>query len=447
MTTSDTICALATPAGDAHRAVIRISGPDLTHVFAAMLPECDRTRGIHRTRLHIREDWASLPMLAVVMPGPASYTGESGIELLVPGGIAITRAIIDRLVSLENTRLAEPGEFTARAYLHDRISLTQAEGVAAMIGARTREELDHAHAMLRGDVGTRYERWAETIARVLALVEAGIDFTDQEDVVAITPIELHTTLHELSHEIEQCIGDTGVKEATPTDPLVLIVGRPNAGKTTLFNALLGSTRNIVSEHAGTTRDVIVEHLGIGDAHHALTVRLGDTAGIAERTLDAIDALGQARARDAIRDADVILHCDPNAEFAQLPDHNASAVLRVRTKSDLAPSAESSRKRAGMSVCALDAGSLGSLRRAMMHAAAGAASTSVVPARHRMNLAQALGLLNETTTLIDPATHRLADPETLAFPLRLALDAMGRITGRIDADDVLGRVFSSFCVGK
>ncbi|MCA9278353.1 MAG: 50S ribosome-binding GTPase [Phycisphaeraceae bacterium] len=447
MATGDTICALATPAGQAARAVIRISGADLSHVFDAMLPDCARTRGIHRSQLRIRDNWHPMPLLAVVMPGPNSYTGEDVIELLVPGGVAITRAIMDRLVSLKHTRLAEPGEFTARAYLHDRLTLTQAEGVAAMISAQTQDELDRAHAMLRGDVGNRYERWAETVAHLLALVEAGIDFTDQEDVVAITPNELHTTLRTLMAEIHQHIGENTIKEAGAHEPLILIVGKPNAGKTTLFNALIGTSRNVVSEHAGTTRDVVIERVTLSDADHAVTIRLGDTAGIAEHSLDAIDAIGQSRARDAMHDAHVILHCDPAGQFLSLPEHSATSVIRVRTKSDLAEAPSDNQRHSALSICALTGESLDPLRTALLHAAIGASTSSAVPARHRVNLSQALSYLDETASMIDPTTDRLAVPESLAFPLRAALDSLGRITGRIDADDVLGRVFSAFCVGK
>jgi tRNA modification GTPase len=339
--------------------------------------------------------------------------------------------------AIESVRLAGPGEFTARAYLNERMSLDQAEGIAAVIAAESAEQLAAAGELLSGATGDVYRAWAEELATLLALVEAGIDFTDQEDVVAIAPEELRGRLAVLTAAIRERIGGEGVVEASAGLPRVVLVGEPNAGKSTLFNALLGRERAVVSAEAGTTRDVLEEPLDLtGALPGAGRVTLVDMAG-----LDRTGAASQEAARASIARADVLVHCDPGGRFEGLS--GGKPAIRVRTKADLLRpegTGETPVPRE-ISVCALDGWNLNVLRRAIADAACGSrnAGAALLLPRHRRTLAEAAARMEDA--------KRSGGPEVVASHLRQALDALGELVGRISPDDVIGRVFATFCVGK
>lgn len=376
---------------------------------------------------------------------PHSYTGEDTIEFLLPGNPALLERVLARLTESEGVRRAGPGEFTARAYLNGRLSLDQAEGVAMTITARNEEELNAAQRVLRGAAGARYDAIAESIAQALALVEAGIDFTDQEDVVAIAPNELCDRLTVIATSLQECLGGIPQRERSGTARVVL-VGRPNAGKSTLFNALLGRERAVVSDVAGTTRDAVVERVDLSDAAPgAGEIELVDLAGLDESLTHGIDHASQAAALRAIGEADAIIHCDPDGRFDVKFESPHAPTLRVRTKADLPTS---SPMREELAVCALDGWNLSALKRAIADAAGGSAS-SAMAARHSE------ALRNANRTIIDARdrvsaqqdVRHLEDVEILAMNLREALDHVGSITGRVTPDDVIGRIFASFCIGK
>ncbi|MBL8746016.1 MAG: 50S ribosome-binding GTPase [Phycisphaerae bacterium] len=459
MADGDTITALASGAGLSARGIIRLSGPAVGRVLDRWLIGASRAPGAHRARVRLALEAggeSELPCLLLVFASPRSYTGEDAAEITLPGHPALLERVARQFMSDPEVRAAQPGEFTARAFLNGKMSLDQAEGVQAAIAARSHAELAAAESLLSGEMGRAYRDLADETARLLALVEAGIDFTDQEDVVPISPRDLAHGLRNCLFGLECFLGPAAA-EAARTEARAVLVGPPNAGKSTLFNALLGRARAVVSDVPGTTRDAIAEPLDLahaGAGWKAPSVMLVDLAGLdsALTRSSAIDSAAQSAAMREIERADVVVLCDTAGRFDEsgLP-LSGKRVIRVRTKADvLRASAED--PPSAIAVCALDGWNLAALRRAIADAASGAgaraADASVVVPRHRRALAEARDALRRALASAGPdGARRLESPELIAGEVRLALDALGEIIGRITPDDVLGRVFSVFCVGK
>ncbi|MEC9374473.1 MAG: GTPase [Planctomycetota bacterium] len=393
----DTIAACSSPPGWSARALIRVSGPDVMGVVAALLRPARSESGAFITRIDLGEG-VDLPALAILFRAPRSYTGEDGLELQIPGNPHLVERVLGRLCAEAGVRPAAPGEFTARAFLNGRLSIEQAEGVALTIAARNDAELAAAARLRSGAQGEAYRRLADDLTGALALVEAGMDFSDQEDVVPIAPAQLTERLDGMIAALES-MGASGAAQSGG-EARVALVGAPNAGKSTLFNALLGRARAVVSEEAGTTRDVIVEPLDLSrDLPGAAPALLMDLAGLDEAlgARSAADRASQDAARRAIESADALILCDPSGRF-DVPvwiDVGGRPVVRVRTKADL-PGGGSGGE--GLAVCALDGWNLGALRRAIADAAeagpgGGAAEAALLP-RHRRALDAALGWLRE-----------------------------------------------------
>ncbi len=452
----DTIAAVASPPGRSPRAIIRVSGPDARAVAADLCAIPGFTRAVLPAVIGLPAACPieglparlPLPVLALTFPAPNSFTGEDTLELLLPGNPHLVRRALDAILALPGVRLAEPGEFSARAYLNGRLTLEQAEGIAQRIAAETADQLAAADALMDGSHAARLRAHADALTTCLALVEAGVDFSDQEDVVPITPADLAARLSAVRGDLAGVLGPAP-RAAERERPEVALVGPPNAGKSTLFNALLGRARALVSEHAGTTRDALAEPLDLSpDAPGAGTVTLVDLAGLADRAVDGTDAAAQALARERIARADLLIWCDPTGRFeAAAFTPGPRPVLRVRTKSDQTPA-----RRPGdpglIAVCALDGTNLPTLRRAIADAVGAAAPAGAVALpRHRRAIAAAVAHLDQALALTDPAAHALAEPELTAAALRAALDALGELTGPVGTEDLLARVFSAFCVGK
>ena len=448
MRLGDTIAAIATAPGRSRRAMLRLSGPEAHDALRALgaappapieghRPRCDAVR--------LRWEAIELPALCILSFAPRSFTGEDTVELLVPGQPHLTQRVLQALLETPGVRHAEPGEFTARAFLNGRMSVDEAEAVGALIGARNAEELAAAHRLRAGEPGREALVWLEEAATLLALVESGIDFTDQEDVVPISATDLRARLSVLARQLSAALGPRRVREASAPAPRVALVGAPNAGKSTLFNALLGRSRAVTSDQPGTTRDALEEPLDLSsEATGASVVTLVDLAGLDEalHVRGAADAESQRLAMSAIDRCDVALLCDPTGRFERagfMP--SGAAVIRLRTKADL-PRAGSEAQ--ALEVCGLDGRGLGALRRAIADCAfgseaRGASEAALVPRR--------LAALERTLEAVESAASSGGGPEITAQALREAVDALGELSGKVHPDDIIGRIFATFCIGK
>ena len=492
MQLGDTICAISTGAAPGARAMLRVSGPAVGDVLRGLAPGWRPGGGTRGVRLAIGA--AGLPGLALLRLGTRSYTGEDLLEVQFPGGPALRRRILDSVLGLRDgsgdplVRVALPGEFSARAYLNGRLTAEQAEGVGALISSRSSAEFEAAAALISGQTGARYGALSESVAQCLALVEAGIDFADEEGVTAISAERLAMQLGEAIDEIDALLGPGSPREARSELPRIVLVGAPNAGKSTLFNALLRRERAVVSERAGSTRDALAEVMELdpdplwsGPGPKAGVV-LVDLAGLDEPGAALSSASAGAAQRQAAAEVDACdgaIVCDPEGVFAHASRVPAGrSVLRVRTKADLRPGLAGG----DLAVCALDGWNLSALRRAIADACSSreslASAGSVLLPRHRRALqvareairrAMAAGAGGESEPpeppeppeapepleplgrpRSTPAPDRdsgIVRPELAAHWLRLALDSLGEIAGRISPDDVIGRIFATFCIGK
>lgn len=430
--TTDTIFALASGAGRAAVAVMRLSGPWAGPVLAALaggLPP-PRLASLRRLR-HAGEvlDQA----LVLWFPGPASYTGEDSAELHLHGGPAVLAAVADALVTL-GARPAEPGEFTRRAFTHGKLDLTAAEGIADLIAAETEAQRRQALRQAGGALARRQREWAERLTRLLARQEAFIEFED-EDLPAGLDDAVAREAAELRAELAAEIAGAAQGEALREGLRVAIMGAPNAGKSSLLNALLGREAAITSPQAGTTRDVVEARLIIA----GVPVVLADTAGLRE-TGDAIEAEGVRRARAQGAAAELVLavfaaDTAPDAETLALVEAGAVAVVN---KADLMEPAWP-----GLAVSAHTGQGMAALRAALEAAVRARAALSdqagLTRPRHRAALAATVAALEglDATPL----------PELRAEALRAALRALGRLTGAVGVEAVLDLVFSEFCIGK
>ncbi len=476
MDVSAVILAVASPPGRSARGIVRISGAETFRLLEPHLRIAstnskaaphDRTeeaadcvqssglilaqRGFHRAVLQLES--FQLPLLALVFPGPDTYTGEDSVELQPTGNPALLQSMIDALLDSAHrrkieARRAEAGEFTARAFLNGRISLTQAEGIAATIGALSDAELRAAKLLSSGRLGGFARRLADELAAALALVEAGIDFTDQDDVVAITAVDLHARLVLLSEEISSQLSHAVGMEQLEAIPWVVLTGAPNAGKSTLFNALLGHERAIVSTTAGTTRDVLAEPLMVSTDHGPAEVMLVDVAGAIEDE-SILNLRMQEMAGRAIERAELVIRClapDDPIDTAGAGD------LHVRTKADLITFEQ--RIEDFLYLSAATGQGMDALRdtiadRLANRAVSLAADATVLGPRHEAALRSAERNLAEALSLVRSSQNRRAlhGPELIAASMRSALDELTGLAGDVTPDEVLGRIFADFCVGK
>ncbi len=438
---SDTIVAISSPPGRSIRGLLRFSGPHTRTILTRLLrlqPDDPRLKGhtLSSARLHR----PAIPVLAAFFQAPRSYTGEDAAELQLPGHPALLDRVLHQAID-HGARLAEPGEFTFRAYTAGRLDLTQAEGVAATIAACSDAQL-HAAAMLReGKLGRFAADLVDRLGSRLALVEAGIDFVDQEDVVPIPPGELDAALKPLETQLADLLRRARSWGAIEALPRVVLVGPPSSGKSTLFNALLSRDRAVIHAAPGTTRDAIAEPLTLIDDHgRPVEVMLVDIAGL-DRADALLDRQAQQAARDAIARADLVLRIQTDRSFA-------APTLDIAAKADLHDTGDD------LCVSAHTGHNLDKLRSAIVHAVGSravsvAADSLALQPRHESALRAALESVREARRLLGPqlAAQAIDHVELIAGRLRAALDDLAGLGGQLTPDDVIGRVFATFCIGK
>ena len=378
------------------------------------------------------------------MPAPASFTGEDMFELHVHGSRAVVRALARHLESFEAVRAAEAGEFTRRAFLAGRIDLTEAEGLADLLAAETEAQRRQASDQADGGLRRVYLSWRERLVRIRALVEAEFDFADEEDVPGSVADSAWTDASRLRDEIAAHLADGHRGERLRHGFQVVLVGRPNAGKSSLLNALARREVAIVTAEAGTTRDLIEVHLDLG----GWPVTVVDTAGLREAT-GIVEAEGIRRAIERMRAADLILWVTDGASEGgedELRVASSVPIWQVNSKADLrsAPWIRFDGATKALAVSVVTGLGLGELVSAIGEAAAGAlGGPGLGPTRerHRVHLRRALG---DLTRAVDSVGM---DAELRAEDLRRAGDEIGRITGVIGVEDLLDVVFREFCIGK
>jgi len=444
---TDTIFAPATAAGRAAVAVVRLSGPETARAVRAL---AGRLPAARRASLRQLRDEAGVVIdeaLVLWLPAPGSYTGEDAAEFHVHGGSAVVAALVAALAGL-GLRLAEPGEFTRRAFEHGKLDLAQAEAVADLVDAETESQRRQALAQLEGRLSQAQADWRDALTEALAYFEAAVDFPDEElptDVAA----RARPVLERLAAELEAAAADAERGERVREGYRIALVGAPNAGKSTLLNALVGRDAAIVTATPGTTRDVIEVPLVLA----GYKVLLADTAGLRD-TEEEIEAEGVRRARAWADAADLRLWLVDGsvAELPGLPEEVGEGDLALITKRDLptgpagAWAAEVARRMGlpSAEVTARGPSDMAWLQQTLservVEALAGAEPPAATRLRHRELLREAA----------ERARRALAEADALelaAEDVRLAARALDRITGRIDPEEVLGRIFATFCIGK
>lgn len=445
-----TIFALSSGRPPSAIAVVRVSGSQAGLALTTLAGKLPAPRQAGRRLLC---DGAGQPIDdAVVLwfPGPGSATGEDIAEFHIHGGRAVLSALLAAISSIPNTRAAEPGEFTRRSLENGKLDLTEAEGLDDLIHADTDRQRRQALRQLQGLLGDRARDWRERIIEASALIEAGIDFSDEGDVPAELRAPAVKAIKALHDEIAKVLAAQGHSERLREGLVVAIAGEPNVGKSTLINQLARREVAIVSPHAGTTRDVIEVQLDL-DGYPVTVI---DTAGIRE-TNDPVEQEGVRRARARAEDADLVLWL---VEAEQAVDPDVTRPLRksgggdrpdgsvwiVRNKIDLGE-AGSSGPSGEFAISARRGDGIPALIDALVKFASeffGSSEGAVVTrARQRDLLSRASDSLRRSLELVEEGE------ELAAEELRAAAYALGRLLGRVDVEDVLGAIFQKFCIGK
>ena len=479
MSEPDTIFALSSGRPPAAIAVVRISGPRAGEALKRLTGKIPTPRQAVLGRIRDPQGGELIDEALVLwFPAPASETGEDVAELQLHGGRAVIAAVLAALSRIEGLRPAEAGEFTRRAFENGKLDLTAVEGLADLVMAETESQRRQAFRQLKGLLGDRAETWRQRLIEALALTDAAIDFSDEADVpegLLAPALAIARTLHD---EIGQALADGGSGERLRDGLVVAIAGPPNAGKSTLLNRIAKREVAIVSPFAGTTRDVIEVHLDLA----GLPVTMLDTAGI-RATEDPVEMEGVRRARERAAEADLVLWVEdasqPLADKAE--SQTGATAWLVRNKVDLVadrserisritqrneyslsintnlvnivnerliPKSESMfiKSEQTFDISAATGAGVDRLLTALSHyvaaCLAGAESALVTRERHRHALQEAQAALARATA--EPLANR---DDLVAEELRIASRALGRLTGRVDVEDILDVIFRDFCIGK
>jgi tRNA modification GTPase len=451
-----TIFALSSGRPPTAIAIVRVSGPRAGRALESIAGRIPVPRMATRAMLRGADHQPIDDSVVLWFPGPASATGEDVAEFHIHGGRAVLASLLAALSALSELRLAEAGEFTRRAFENGKLDLTEAEGLDDLIHADTDRQRHQALRQLNGLLGDKARLWRAQIIEASALIEAGIDFSDEGDVPAQLIEPALAGIRKLSDEIEQVLGAEGRSERLRDGLVVAIAGPPNVGKSTLMNQLARREVAIVSPHAGTTRDVIEVQLDL-DGYPVTVI---DTAGIRE-TDDPVEHEGVRRARARAAEADLVLwlvdtqHGDETRSQAM---EDRVPVWAVRNKIDLGAVGTDA---AGLAIVAAELGRVGGNGRFAISASRGDGLPDLIAAlvafaqnyfgageealigreRQRILLQQTADSLRRSMSVVEQGA------ELVAEELRIAVYSLGRLLGRIDVEDVLDVIFRDFCIGK
>ena len=458
MSVEDTIAAIATPLGEGGLAVIRLSGARALAIADesfqpagrnSLKPSVAPTHTIHFGRI-VRESKFVDEVLLAVLRGPRTFTREDTVEISCHGGLLPAKLVLDTLLA-QGARMAEPGEFTKRAFLNGRIDLAQAEAVADLIHSRTELALAAANEQLAGKLSQRINRLRDDLMHTLAHVEAHLDFPD-EDIAPNTNAQLRNRLQTGIAFMDELLATANEGQILRHGIRAAIVGRPNAGKSSLLNQLLGRDRAIVSPIPGTTRDTIEETGNI----RGLPVVFIDTAGLREAQ-DEIEREGIRRSRESFARAELILHVLDASEPLTTYDHDYFAEFAskkqivIRNKTDLAAKLELPALPVAapvVDICCLNGAGIEALKDAIKNLALSGGIKAgmlqvTINSRHQDALKRARAAAQRTAA----ALAGEATLELVALDLREAANAIGEIVGKTTTEDLLDSIFSTFCIGK
>lgn len=447
MNTTDTIAAIATPPGRGGIGVVRVSGRDTKRIAAEVLGSVPTPR---HAALRIFRDADGHQIdsgLALYFPGPHSFTGEDVLELHGHGGPVVLDMLLSRLLQL-GARMAQPGEFSQRAFLNEKLDLVQAEAIADLIDSGSQQAARAAMRSLQGDFSTRVHSLLEALIEARMYIEAAIDFPEEE-VDFLADGEVQSRLDRLQQILAQIL-TTAQQGALLRDGMtVVIAGKPNAGKSSLLNALAGYDAAIVTPIPGTTRDVLRERISID----GMPLHVIDTAGLRD-TQDVVETEGIKRAHKEMTKADRILYVIDSTQplveaniardLAALP-RNVS-VTRIYNKIDLVDHAPSLDEENAFSLSAQTGAGIAELREHLRNAMGFQESSTTTFSARRRHLDAILRAQTNLQTARDLLLERRAG-ELMAEELRQAQDHLGEITGEFSSDDLLGKIFTSFCIGK
>lgn len=453
---TETIAAVATPPGRGGIGIVRLSGPESWEIAARLLRLRRVLQAGHAVLTQVLDpkDPDAAPIdeaVVTAFAAPHSYTGEDVVEIAAHGSPVVLEMLL-RGALASGARLAAPGEFTQRAFLNGRIDLTQAEAVQDLIAAQTLEQARMAAQQLGGALSRRIAPVKEELVTLIALLEAGMDFAagELDDVDVVSPQQVQAVLTGVRDALEQLARSYAQGHRLREGATLALVGRPNVGKSSLFNRLLERERAIVTPLPGTTRDTVEEAMAVG----GIPLRLIDTAGLrlaGESPADEAEALGIARSREALADADlVVVVLDATAARSEEEEellqslHGRPHVV-VRNKSDLNPAA--TEEPGSLLTSALTRKGLGGLRQQILHLlrAEGDAATGGV--LNSLRQQQAVQSALESLAAAETANENAIPHEFLLADLHGALRALDSLTGQTTPDAILHRIFSTFCIGK
>jgi tRNA modification GTPase len=455
MDLDDTIAAIASAPGGALRGIVRISGPQCIACVRSLVRAQDRLAldaikrpSCLRTAISLGAPLGEVPLTLYVWPTARSYTRQPSAELHLPGSPPILEAAL-AAVCKSGARLARPGEFTLRALLAGRLDLTQAEAVLGVIDARSQAELNVALGQLAGGLARPLGALREQLLELLAHLEAGLDFVD-EDIDFITAVELDRQLADAHRQIEELASRMQTRGQAGNLPRVVLIGRPNAGKSSLLNALTGDSAALVSNQAGTTRDFVGRKATLGSRECVIV----DTAGLSpEHAGDELAQAGQRMTQSQVEQADLTVLCldssRPLVEWDHTQSNSQPTALQliVWTKCDLPAAADLEAPLDAIKTSSVRGAGISELRSAIARQLAAMPLDSAVIPGTADRCRESLRLAGAALARARAASASSGGEELVAAEVRLALEEIGKVVGTVYTEDVLDRIFSRFCIGK